>query len=180
MLTSPDTTSTEVTRPGLRARVRRMSRSAWLAVLLTLAAGATLVTTALPAGADTHAINLARTQSVGGSGCQVTVGTDNNTPHAWPGTGVAVSCSSRQFPLAFYSQLQYGPTINGPWTVWNTSPWYSAPNVYGTPGLAPVYYDWYSCPAGKPYWRVMAYVYLGGVYQGVYANNKPAQWQACT
>src|ERR1035438_8836623 len=74
MLTSAATiTGTEASRPGLRVRVRRMSRSARLAVLLGLAAGATLVTTALPASATTvtHSFNFARTQLVAGTNCYI-------------------------------------------------------------------------------------------------------------
>jgi hypothetical protein len=99
MLTSAATiTGTETSRPGLRARVRRVSRSARLAVLLGLAAGATLVTTALPASAATssHAFNLTGPwQTVAGTNCSVLVGTDMNSPNAWPGTATQVSCPSR-------------------------------------------------------------------------------------
>jgi hypothetical protein len=178
MLTSPDTaTGTEASRPGLRARLRRTSRSARLAVLLGLAAGATLATTALPAGTATssHTFNLARTQAVAGTNCSVKVGTDYNLPYAWPGTATQVSCASRH-TTTVYSILEFWS--QGAWLYW-TTPTYTYSNAFGT---SPIYYDFASLAycIGNTNWVVYSYVYVDGVYRGVYANAKVANWTACT
>lgn len=171
------TTGTEADRPGLRARVRRISRSATLAIVLGLAAGATLLTTALPASAatPTHAFNLARTQFVQGTDCIVTVGTDYNLPNAWPGTATQVKCASPH-TISVYSVLEF--VYRGSWRYW-TTPVYTYPDVFQTP---PVYSDFKSrayC-IGNTNWVVYSYVYVDGVYHGVYANKKVANWTACT
>lgn len=167
--------STKAARPGPGDCVKRGIRSAWLAVLLAVAAGATLVTTALPAGADTHAFNLARTQAVAGTNCSVTVGTDYNLPNAWPGTATQVSCGSRH-TTAVYSVLEF--LYQGSWRYW-TTPTYTYTNAFGT---SPIYYD-FQGPAyciGNTQWVVYSYVYVDGVYRGVYADSKVATWTACT
>jgi len=170
-------TGTESSRPGLRACLRRMSRSAQLVILLGLAAGATLMTSALPASAatTTHGFNLARTQAVAGTDCTVTVGTDYNTPYAYPGTAFQVNCPTRHKTVSAYTQLQFAPVTGGTWNTW-TSPTYNSTNSFGT---APVFYDWYSC-IGTWQWRVLAYVAVDGVYRGVYANSAVKTWTACT
>lgn len=181
MLTSPDTTSsTEVTRPGLRARVRRMSRTAWLAVLLALAAGATLAATALPASASTssHAFNLTGPwQTVAGTNCSVLVGTDMNSPYAWPGTATQVSCASPH-TTEVYSILEF--LWQGSWRYWTTQP-YTQPNAYGTNAIYSDFASTAYC-IGDTWWMVYSYVYVDGVYRGAYANNSghPSQWDACT
>lgn len=185
MFTSPDpATGTETSRPGLRARVRRMSRSARLAALLGLAAGATLVTTALPASASTstssHAFNLTGPwQTVAGTNCSVRVGTDMNSPYAWPGTATQVSCTSPH-TIEVYTTLDFWSQSQGAWYYW-TTPAYTQPNAYGT---GPVYSD-FSSPSyciGDTWWMVYSYVYVDGVYRGAYANNngQPSKWDACT
>lgn len=173
MFTSPDTaTGTETSRLGLRARVRRMSRTARLAVLLGLAAGATLVTTALPASADS--INLAYTQPVAGTNCYVTTGTDLNS-NAYPGTATEVYCPSWH-TVTVTTQLQDVSLAGGYWSLWAQTPTYTYTTSYGTPML---FYNWAYCPAGRYQWRVVAYVTVDGVYRGSYANS-PHNWTACT
>ena len=135
MFTSPDTaTGTETSRPGLRARVRRMSRSARLAALLGLAAGATLVTTALPASASTsrHAFNLTGLrQTVAGTNCSVLVGTDMNSPNAWPGTATQVSCTSPH-TTAVFSILEFLVAVAGRLVLLDDSDLHPNSNAYGT------------------------------------------------
>ena len=182
MLTSPDTvTGTKASGPGLRARVRRMSRSLRLAVLLGLAAGATLVTTALPASAATpsHAFNLTGKgwQAVAGTDCSVLVGTDMNTPNAWPGTATQVSCASPH-TTEVYSVLEFW--WQGSWRYWTTQA-YTQPNAYGTNAI----YEDFASPAyciGDTWWIVWSYVYVDGVYRSAYPSNngQSAQWDACT
>jgi hypothetical protein len=173
MLTSTATiTGTEASRPGLRARVRRVSRSARLAVMLALAAGATLVTTALPASADS--INLAYTQPVAGTNCYVTTGTDLNS-NAYPGTATEVYCPSWH-TVTVTTQLQYVSLAGGYWSLWAQTPTNTYTTSYGTPMIM---YYWASCTAGRWQWRVVAYVTVDGVYRGSYANS-PHNWTACT
>jgi hypothetical protein len=182
MLTSAATiTGTKTSRPGLRARVRQMSRSARLAVLLGLAAGATLATTALPASAATssHAFNLTGPwQTVAGTDCSVLVGTDMNAPNAWPGTATQVSCASRHKTTSVYSTLDFWS--QNAWYYW-TTPTYTYSNSYGTNAI---YYDFASSAycIGDTWWMVYSYVYVDGVYRGAYANNsgQPSKWDACT
>ena len=181
MLTSAATiTGTKTSRPGLRARVRQVSRSARLAVLLGLAAGATLVTTALPASAATssHAFNLTGPwQTVAGTNCSVLVGTDMNSPNAWPGTATQVSCASPH-TTKVYSTLDFWS--QNAWYYW-TTPTYTYSNSYGTNAI---YYDFASSAycIGDTWWMVYSYVYVDGVYRGAYANNsgQPSKWDACT
>ena len=183
MFTSSDTaTGTETSRPGLRARVRRMSRTVRLAALLSLAAGATLVTTALPASASTssHAFNLFGSwQSVAGTNCSVLVGTDMNSPYAWPGTATQVSCTSPH-TTKVYSILEFWSQSQGAWYYW-TTPAYTQPNAYGTNAI----YSDFASPSyciGDTWWMVYSYIYVDGVYRGAYANNngQPSKWDACT
>jgi hypothetical protein len=181
MLTSAATiTGTETRRPGLRARVTQVSRSARLAILLGLAAGATLVTTALPASAATssHAFNLTGPwQTVAGTNCSVLVGTDMNSPNAWPGTATQVSCASPH-TTQVYSILEF--LYQGSWWYW-TTPTYTYANANGTNAI---YYDFASSASciGDTWWMVYSYVYVDGVYRGAYANNsgQPSKWDACT
>ena len=136
-----------------------------------------MAATALPASATTtHAFNLARTQAVTGTDCTVTVGTDRNLPSAWPGTATQVSCATRHKTTQVYSVL--GNLIQGSWGYW-TTPTYTYTNSYGT---SPIYYD-FASPAsciGNTWWVVYSYVYVDGVYRGVYADSKVANWTACT
>jgi hypothetical protein len=72
--------------------------------------------------------------------------------------------------LEFWSQ--------GAWLYW-TTPTYTYSNAFGT---SPIYYD-FASPAyciGNTNWVVYSYVYVDGVYRGVYANAKVANWTACT
>ena len=168
-------TSSEGSRPGLRARVARLPRSARLAVLLGVSAAGAVVATALPASAaSTHAFNLYRTQTVAGTNCSVTVGTDQNSPYAYPGTATQVQCGTRH-TVSVFTQLQYASVYGGTWYAWQT-PTYTYQNAFGT---QPIYYDWAAC-IGTYQWRVLAYVYVDGVYRGVYANSRVAVWTACT
>jgi hypothetical protein len=154
-----------------------MSRSARLAVVLGLTAGAALAVTALPASAatSTHGFNLARMQAVAGTDCTVTVGTDQNYPSAYPGTATLVQCAKRHPSVSVYTQLQFASLAGGTWYYWQT-PAYTYQNSYGT---RQIFFDWNSC-IGTYQWRVLAYVTVDGVYRGVYANSKVATWTACT
>jgi hypothetical protein len=177
MLTSAATiTGTEASRPGLRVRVRRMSRSARLAVLLGLAAGATLVTTALPASATTvtHSFNFARTQLVAGTNCYIEVGTDMNS-NDFPGTATEVACNSPHM-ISVVTQLQDAPLAGGPWGVWGQTPTYNYTSSYGTPFL---WWDWASCGGPEMQWRVMASIAVDGVWRGWYADNGVHDWTPC-
>lgn len=168
----------ENNRPGLRARVARMSRTARIAVALGATAGSALAATALPASAaaSTHAFNLARTQAVAGTDCTVTVGTDQNYPYAYPGTATLVQCARRHKTVSVTTQLQHAPVAGGTWVSWQT-PTYTYPNSYGTQSL---FYDWNGSCIGQWQWRVLAYVWVDGTYRGVYANSAVKTWTACT
>jgi hypothetical protein len=152
--------------------LKSVSRSARLAILLGLAGAATLAATALPASADS--INLAKTMSVAGTNCTVTVGTDYNT-YAYPGTATQVSCPTRH-NTTVTTQLQVVSTAGGNWGLYGQTPTSAYTNAFGTRMML---YYWPQCPAGRWQWRVVAFVTIDGVYRGSYAND-PHTWTACT
>lgn len=177
MSTSADTvTGTEASRPGLRARVKRMSRTARLAALLGLAAAATLATTALPASASTNppGFNYARAQTVAGTDCTITVGTYYNTSK-YPGTALWAYCSTGHM-ISMYAELQTAPMAGGTWSVWGRSPTYNYSYIANT-GYQYSYRA--SCGGPELQWRVMAYISVDGHYRGEYAADGVHDWVAC-
>ena len=177
MSTSADTvTGTEASRPGLRACVKRMSRTARLAALLSLAAGATLVTTALPASASVNppGFNFARAQAVAGTDCTITVGTYYNAADV-PGTALWAHCNTGHM-ISMYAELQTEPMAGGTWSVWGRSPTYNFSYIANT-GYEFAY--WSYCGGPELQWRVMGYISVDGHYRGEYADDGVHSWTPC-
>ena len=177
MSTSPAAvTGTETTRTGLRARASRVARSRRLAVLAALATGATLAATALPASAATNpfGFNFSKTTAVAGTNCQATVGTFYNTSD-YPGTATEIQCSTGH-SISVYTQLQDASMAGGLWYVWATTP---TSNFSYTANTGAIEWYWASCGGPQLQWRVVAFVYVDGVYRGQYLDDGTHIWTPC-